>query len=166
MTCSIVMQVFFMHCGFAMVCPKSEIHISIYGFLFYCCAIPDPHLMNLSHGPSCMQISIGCVRTRFAKSIAILILVDAAASAVGYYLTGYAFAFGDNTDGAGVANGNYFIGMSSCHACCAYAPSQSIHLTPELPMQLLMLTPLRSLKSADHMSGCRHKLLCSTRAGP
>lgn len=64
------------------------------------------------------QLSIGCVRSRFAKHIAILILVDAAASALGYFLTGYAFAFGDNTDDAGVANGNYFIGECRAQAAC------------------------------------------------
>lgn len=42
-----------------------------------------------------LQLSIGCVRAKFAKHIAILILVDATASALGFYLFGYAFAYGD-----------------------------------------------------------------------
>jgi ammonia channel protein AmtB len=51
------------------------------------------------------QISIGCVRARFAKHIAILVLVDACASALGYYITGYAFSYGDNQDAEGFDNG-------------------------------------------------------------
>lgn len=58
-----------------------------------------------------LQLSIGCVRARFAKHIAILILVDACASAMGYYLFGYAFAFGDNADATeGYTTQNRFIG--------------------------------------------------------
>ena len=61
-----------------------------------------------------MQISIGCVRARFAKHIAILILADACASAAGYYLFGYAFAWGDhsteNAEGNTVYTQNAFIG--------------------------------------------------------
>ena len=64
----------------------------------------------------CLQLSIGCVRAKFAKHIAILILVDATASALGFYLFGYAFAYGDdsNTSAAGVVNpaGNAFIGKN------------------------------------------------------
>ena len=62
------------------------------------------------------MLSIGCVRTRFAKHIAILILVDACASAIGYYLFGYAFAFGDtqssNADGSTSYSGNPFLGTN------------------------------------------------------
>lgn len=50
------------------------------------------------------------MRARFAKHIAILILVDACASALGYYLFGYAFAFGDNLNGDGADTQNSFIG--------------------------------------------------------
>ena len=58
-----------------------------------------------------LQLSIGCVRARFAKHIAILILVDACASAIGYYLFGYAFAFGDAANNAdGSTSQNRFIG--------------------------------------------------------
>lgn len=57
-----------------------------------------------------LQLSIGCVRARFAKHIAILILVDACASAMGYYLFGYAFAFGDNVGADGWTTQNRFIG--------------------------------------------------------
>lgn len=57
------------------------------------------------------QLSIGCVRAKFAKHIAILILADATASALGFYLFGFAFAYGDNAsiDGLNPA-GNSFIG--------------------------------------------------------
>ena len=64
-----------------------------------------------------LQLSIGCVRAKFAKHIAILILVDATASALGFYLFGYAFAYGDPTTTedqgdllAGSYAGNPFIG--------------------------------------------------------
>ena len=50
------------------------------------------------------------MRARFAKHIAILILVDACASALGYFLFGYAFAFGDNLNEDGVDIQNPFIG--------------------------------------------------------
>ena len=58
-----------------------------------------------------MQISIGCVRARFARHIAVLILVDACASALGFYLFGFAFAFGDGQDDSGNLYGNSFIGF-------------------------------------------------------
>lgn len=60
------------------------------------------------------MLSIGCVRAKFAKHIAILILVDATASALGFYLFGYAFAFGDDmsADGSGNPAGNSFIGKN------------------------------------------------------
>lgn len=57
-----------------------------------------------------MQLSIGCVRAKFAKHIAILILVDATASALGFYLFGYAFAFGDEATSDSYPAGNGFIG--------------------------------------------------------
>lgn len=53
------------------------------------------------------------MRARFAKHIAILILVDACASALGYYLFGYAFAFGQTvveTPDGQLATQNAFIG--------------------------------------------------------
>jgi Amt family ammonium transporter len=56
------------------------------------------------------MISVGCVRARFAKHIAVLILIDACASALGFYLFGFAFAFGDGTDADGNLVGNQFIG--------------------------------------------------------
>jgi Amt family ammonium transporter len=57
------------------------------------------------------MLSIGCVRARFAKHIAILILVDACASGVGFYLFGYAFAWGDHANNAdGSTSQNRFIG--------------------------------------------------------
>ena len=52
-----------------------------------------------------MQISVGCVRARFAKHIAVLILIDACASAIGYYLFGFAFSFGDGYDANGALTG-------------------------------------------------------------
>jgi hypothetical protein len=47
------------------------------------------------------------VRARFAKHIAILILVDACVSALGFFFFGYAFGFGDPKDqsAAGAASG-------------------------------------------------------------
>lgn len=67
------------------------------------------------------------MRARFAKHIAILVLVDACASALGWYLTGYAFAFGDNQDAAGFDNGEGLgsslpqplrpIGVCLCNIC-------------------------------------------------
>lgn len=67
-----------------------------------------------------LQLSIGCVRAKFAKHIAILILVDATASALGFYLFGFAFAYGDELTtvenqpvegfAAGSLAGNPFIG--------------------------------------------------------
>jgi Amt family ammonium transporter len=46
------------------------------------------------------MLSIGCVRAKFAKHISMLILVDACASGIAWYLFGFAFAFGDKTDPA------------------------------------------------------------------
>lgn len=50
------------------------------------------------------------MRARFAKHIAILILIDACASALGYYLFGYAFAFGNHLNEDGIDTQNSFIG--------------------------------------------------------
>lgn len=58
------------------------------------------------------QISVGCVRQRFARHIAILVLMDACASALGWFFTGYAFAFGDNLTADGTTAGNAFIGTN------------------------------------------------------
>ena len=61
--------------------------------------------------PVCLQLSVGCVRAKFAKHIAILILVDATASALGFYLFGFAFAYGDESSADGLnPAGNPFIG--------------------------------------------------------
>lgn len=57
------------------------------------------------------MISVGCVRARFARHIAVLILIDACASALGFYLFGFAFAFGDGMDANGNLYGNNFIGF-------------------------------------------------------
>lgn len=69
----------------------------------------------MRHCPDVMllpvQISVGCVRARFARHIAVLILIDACASALGFYLLGFAFAFGDGQDEAGNLYGNTFIGF-------------------------------------------------------
>jgi hypothetical protein len=58
------------------------------------------------------QISVGCVRARFAWHIAVLILIDACASALGFWLLGFAFAFGDGQDASGNLYGNTFIGFN------------------------------------------------------
>lgn len=59
------------------------------------------------------MLSIGCVRAKFAKHIAILILVDATASALGFYLFGFAFAYGDDASSDGLnPAGNAFIGKN------------------------------------------------------
>ena len=70
----------------------------------------SPDKLNV---PFFLQLSIGCVRAKFAKHIAILILVDATASALGFYLFGFAFAYGDDAsaDGSNPA-GNAFIGKN------------------------------------------------------
>lgn len=57
------------------------------------------------------MLSVGCVRARFSKHICILILLDACASAIGFYLFGYAFAFGDR-ENANSFIGSQFFGMS------------------------------------------------------
>ncbi|DBA72984.1 TPA: hypothetical protein ACH3X2_009929 [Trebouxia sp. C0005] len=59
------------------------------------------------------MLSIGCVRAKFAKHIAVLILVDATASALGFYLFGFAFAYGDDASADGLnPAGNAFIGKN------------------------------------------------------
>ncbi len=60
-----------------------------------------------------LQLSIGCVRAKFAKHIAILILLDATASALGFYMFGFAFGFGDDASADGLSPaGNAFIGKN------------------------------------------------------
>lgn len=91
--------VFFMHCGFAMVSVKGNWDALLQ---------PTPCLQVC---PS-VQLSVGCVRAKFAKHIAILILVDATASALGFYLFGYAFAYGDEATSDSFPAGNGFIGKN------------------------------------------------------
>ena len=91
--------VFFMHCGFAMVSGKPTVMV---------CFNQDNCLQVC---PS-VQLSIGCVRAKFAKHIAILILMDATASALGFYLFGYAFAYGDESTEDALPAGNGFIGKN------------------------------------------------------
>lgn len=59
------------------------------------------------------MLSAGSVRAKNAKNIILKNLLDACFGAVGWYLTGYAFAYGDETkevDGEIVNDGNGFIG--------------------------------------------------------
>lgn len=50
------------------------------------------------------MLSIGCVRAKFAKHISMLILADACASGIAFYLFGYAFAYGVGNDFIGKEN--------------------------------------------------------------
>ena len=92
--------VFFMHCGFAMVSDTEN-----WGTLLQ---------LRSPYASFCLslQLSVGCVRAKFAKHIAILILVDATASALGFYLFGYAFAYGDEATSDSQPAGNGFIGKN------------------------------------------------------
>ena len=68
------------------------------------------------------MLSVGCVRARFSKHICILILLDACASAIGFYLFGYAFAYGDGAAPNSFI-GKQFFAMSSLPASGpAFAP--------------------------------------------
>lgn len=102
--------VFFMHCGFAMV-SHSDMPTRSAASRF----ILEPKFCSSDslHIPFFLQLSIGCVRAKFAKHIAILILVDATASALGFYLFGFAFAYGDDASADGLnPAGNAFIGKN------------------------------------------------------
>ncbi len=90
--------VFFMHCGFAMVrgptgrlkrCPGRSSLSPLSRSLIAVTAIVIEFCCSLTQTSLWLQLSIGCVRAKFAKHIAILILVDATASALGFYLFGY-----------------------------------------------------------------------------
>ena len=95
--------VFFMHCGFAMVSGN---------YLYLCSSTVCFKQDLLLHLCLSVQLSVGCVRAKFAKHIAILILVDATASALGFYLFGYAFAYGDESTDDAYPAGNGFIGKN------------------------------------------------------
>jgi hypothetical protein len=72
-------------------------------------AMSSAYLVFFMHCGFAM-LSIGCVRAKFAKHIAMLILIDACASGLGFYLFGYAFAFGDTVDADNVSTNNVFVG--------------------------------------------------------
>lgn len=102
-----------------------------------------------------VQLSVGCVRARFAKHIAILILVDACASAVGFYLFGYAFAWGDHANNAdGSTSQNQFIG-SQYFALSGLPHTQyylwvfqwSVSFPPAAALRFKALTPALSCPS-------------------
>ena len=61
-----------------------------------------------------MQLTIGAVQAKSVKSVCLKNLMDVCAGGVGYFLFGYAFAYGDpqSCDSAGVCSstGNPFIG--------------------------------------------------------
>lgn len=108
------------------------------------------------------QLSIGCVRARFAKHIAILILVDACVSALGFFFFGYAFGFGDPKDqsAAGAASGgapgltttggNPFVGTQFF----------GLHdMTPYLFASWLFQWSVRGPARAAQPSACVHVLL-------
>eukprot|EP00884_Botryococcus_braunii_P001713 jgi/Botrbrau1/11542/Bobra.0393s0020.1 len=61
---------------------------------------------------------------RFSKNICILILVDACASAIGFYFLGYAFAFGDDPESPNKFIGTKFFVMSGLPALDAAAMPQ------------------------------------------
>lgn len=102
--------VFFMHCGFAMVSHSDMLTRSAASRTQPGTPILQPRYPDF---PFFLQLSIGCVRAKFAKHIAILILVDATASALGFYLFGFAFAYGDDASADGLSPaGNAFIGKN------------------------------------------------------
>ena len=69
------------------------------------------------------MLSVGCVRARFSKHICILILLDACASAIGFYLFGFALAFGDSPSAPNSFIGSSFFAMSKLPAgAVALAP--------------------------------------------
>nr|ASG81411.1 ammonium transporter [Botryococcus braunii] len=70
------------------------------------------------------MLSVGSVRARFSKNICILILVDACASAIGFYFLGYAFAFGDDPESPNKFIGTKFFVMSGLPALDAAAMPQ------------------------------------------
>lgn len=61
-----------------------------------------------------MQLTIGAVQAKSVKSVCLKNLMDVCAGGVGYFLFGYAFAYGDpqSCDSSGVCSstGNPFIG--------------------------------------------------------
>lgn len=67
------------------------------------------YLVFFMHAGFCM-VEVGCVRAKNAKNTVIMTLLDAAFAAIGFYLTGFAFAWGDNMTEDDVYNGNGFIG--------------------------------------------------------
>jgi Amt family ammonium transporter len=56
------------------------------------------------------MLSVGAVRSKNVKNMLLYILLDATVGAVGWYLLGYGFAYGDRTRPDGSYNGNGFIG--------------------------------------------------------
>ena len=61
-----------------------------------------------------VQLTIGAVQAKSVKSVCLKNLMDVCAGGVGYYLFGYAFAYGDpqscDDSGVCVSTGNPFIG--------------------------------------------------------
>ena len=69
------------------------------------------------------MLSVGSVRARFSKHICILILLDACASAIGFYLFGYALAYGDAGSPNSFIGGRTYFAMSDLPAAGpAFAP--------------------------------------------
>ena len=64
-----------------------------------------------------MQLTVGCVQRTSAKSICVKNVLDLSFGVLGYYLFGWAFAYGDNTvcdsEGNCTSTQNGFIGRGS-----------------------------------------------------
>ena len=56
------------------------------------------------------MLSVGAIRSKNVKNMLLYILLDATVGAIGWYLLGYGFAYGDRTRPDGTYNGNGFIG--------------------------------------------------------
>lgn len=87
--------VFFMHAGFCMVRLVDR-------------SVPSSFSIFI------LQVEVGCVRAKNAKNTVIMTLLDAAFAAIGWWLTGFAFAFGDPLSAGPMRSvigpGNGFIG--------------------------------------------------------
>lgn len=65
------------------------------------------YLVFFMHAGFCM-VEVGCVRAKNAKNIVIMTLLDAAFAALGWYMTGFAFAAGGESN-AFIGHSNFFM---------------------------------------------------------
>lgn len=97
-----------------------------------------------------LQVTVGAIQAKSVKSVCLKNLMDVCAGGVGYFLFGYAFAYGDpqscDEGGTCTSTGNPFIGSKLF----------ALHDFPETSYQVYYFQFVVSLLMMLHLVCCMH----------